>query len=173
MGKKTLYIGVLIAVIFVGSLVILYGKQGMYLQNGQNTAATVNGQTIQKSLVDKKASESAQFFTWSKQAIDMTKLQKNELDNLINLALSEQFAKQKNIIITDQEVSSRYQSLPAVEKNESEFLAKLQAMYGIGKAEYLEKVREDILKEKIQQVTQKPWLTWVTEQRKQASITLK
>lgn len=139
----------------------------------------VNGIRIKQAAYDKKLEESTNFFKYQKQnTSNLITLQKDTIDTLIDESLINQYATKNKISVSESEVNTRY--LQAVEgynrrnkikgAGDDKFLLKIKEMYGAGKSDYLQTLKMDILKEKVQSAVKMPLVRWLEAQRKSADI---
>lgn len=171
MNKKTLFI--FIAVIAIGAILFFIYKNSGDNHIDSKGIASVNGELIEKKELNKEVERMQKFYSSSKQNIEnYPSLEKDMLERLIEQRLIEQYAEKNNLKINEDEVKSYYDNAVQREKSEPNLLEKLSEMYGMGKEEYLEKIRMDILREKVQKNVGKPLSEWLTEEKSKAKIYL-
>lgn len=147
----------------------------------KTSIASVNGITIKRLDFEKKLEEQNNFFEYSKQKISektAETAEKDVLEKMIDEKLIENYAKDHKITASQGEISFRYQRV--VENfnkgnnykadDDSLFLAKIKEMYGEKKEDYLEIIRMDILKEKVQGAVKIPLANWLTKQKNVSDI---
>lgn len=139
--------------------------------------ATVNSQKISREDFVKNLDQKKKFYQWSKQNIaSLTSLENDVLEKMIDEALVLQFAKKSKIEASQGEIGQKYNaaltSFGRQKKNsdEASFSAQIKEMYGLEKQDYLEQLKMDVLKEKVQSSAGKPLVEWLREQRKAAKI---
>lgn len=135
-------------------------------------AATVNGTPITKDELQKQISFTKNFYTYSKQNLaNYPTLEKDQLERLIEDKLVEDYAKNHNIKVSDEEVLALYKQ-KLVRKTEEQLLSQLKTMYGMEKADYMDVLRKDLLREKVQKSVKMPLLQWLNEEKKKADINI-
>jgi hypothetical protein len=168
----------LIAVLLIILLVLIVIFRGKSI-NKADYLVLVNKGGVLKTDYNKKVEETVNFYKWNKQdTAQLTSLQKDVLSKLVDASLINQYAKKNKIIVSDDEIKTRYeQSVTGYNrrnkiagKGDQDFLAKLKEMYGTNKDDYLQTLKEDILREKVQTSVNMPLGKWLEEQEKSADI---
>lgn len=169
--------------LFLAILIAIYifnqtGKPAPLTRSAPQFVASVNGVAIKKQDFEKKLEEKNKFFEYSKQKISEDTAGKDILEKLIDEKLIENYAKDYKITVSEAEISSRYQIV--IEnfnktnnydtQDDLLFLAKIKEMYGIGKNDYLNSIKWDILKEKVQAEVKMPLSDWLAQQKSVSDI---
>lgn len=159
-------------ILALGFIVFLYFLYKNIPQNNsfEPKVAVVNGDSVLKSEFDKKVTFSKNFYTYKKQDLNnYSTLEKDILDKLIEDKLIKQYAKNNNISVTDKEILTLYTQKTS-KTSEDKLLQQLKDMYDMEKQDYLEVLRKDILREKVQAAVKMPLLTWLEQQKAKADI---
>ena len=165
--------------IIIISLVVLWLVFNGVAVDKHKYIVQVNGVGIQKTAYDKELVQSMTFFKSQNQDVSkLPTLQKDTLDELVDESLINQYAAKNKITVLDTEVDARYLQVVAgynrrnkiAETGDSQFLAKIKEMYLETKSDYLQTLREDILKEKVQVSVGMPLATWLKIQKQSAQI---
>ncbi len=114
----------------------------------------------------------------NKKIPDSNIIKQNITNDLINDELISKYAAKHNITVSGSEIDNRYQLNVGVYNSHNNipdasagaFLVQIDKLYGMGKDEYIENLRMDILKEKVQESVGIPLTIWLNEIRKTASI---
>jgi hypothetical protein len=173
----------------LGIVLIIPAAMGVYfyvnheelIQSGfkkETAAARVNNESIVQVDLEKKLDQTKNFFKYNKQDVSkMSSLEKDVLQNLIDTALIKQYAQEHNLKVSDSEVLNRYDLVVKgynrhndIAKGDTAFLSKIKEMYGTDKNTYLEHLKNDILKEKVQTAVKMPLKDWLEAQNKTADI---
>lgn len=166
---------VVIAVYFVASFRQVT-KPGF---ENKTDAARVNNESITRADFQRKLDGTKNFFEYKKQDVSkLPSLPNNVLQNLIDENLINQYGKNHNIMVSDSEVLSRYnlvvknynQNNNITTGGDAQFLAKIKELYGTDKNTYLESIKNDILKEKVQVAVKMPLAQWLEKQKKTSTI---
>ena len=174
---KTLHLLLLTKKVRIGlALILVLFTLAIYLK--LNYVAIVNGHLIQRSSYQNKLTQTNNFYGFSKQDSSLTAPVKNDtVDGLVDEQLVEKYAKDHKITVTDEAVLSQYRVVVKaynirnnIKEDDSQFLAKIKEMYGQSKNDYLEVVRMDILKEKVQGAVKMPLAQWLEKQKKTGTI---
>jgi len=170
--KKWLSLIILVIVLIIG---LFYFTK----LSGSTNAASVNGENITRQAFNSSLQEAQNMHNWQKQpAANINTLQRDILNNLIDGALIKQYASSHSITVSDSEVNNRYIITVGSYNNrdnltsssDNAFLARINQMYGIGKNEYLQTIKMDLLKQKVQASVGEPLVLWLTRQKKSADI---
>ena len=175
MNKK-----VIIAMVLIG-VSLLVGVRISMKKNVDKPKdiTSVNNKGISKAEYEKKVEEAISFFKWQKQDISqISTLQKDALDRLVDESLISQYAEKNKISVSEGEVNSRYEQAVAgynrrskiAGGGDSAFLSKIKEMYGNVKSDYLLTLKMDILKEKVQAAVKMPLAQWLKTQKESAEI---
>jgi hypothetical protein len=171
--KKYLSFFIIASLILVGVVffLIFSKKEGKLGFNNKRYVALVGKEGIKREDFEKEISKKKHFFNWAKQEIDLSSLEKDVIDTMIDFELVNQYAKEKNITVGEGEVIKRFNQLvQGSGEPEEKLLSKISQMYGMKKTDYLEVLKKDILKEKVQESLGMPLGNWLEEQRKKVSI---
>lgn len=167
-----------ISVIAIIAILLVYFfanfRQGVRLV-GEKKANGVSVNNIKIDQVDlqKKLDQAKTFFEYKNQDVSkMSSLEKDVMENLTDENLINQYAKKNGIKVTDSEVLRRYDLIVKgynknnnIASGDTAFLLKIKEMYGIDKNIYLDQVRGEILKEKVQMKVKIPIKDWLLAQR--------
>jgi len=111
--------------------VLVAGAVGLTGCSNKDVAAKVNGQVIKVSdlntQLDQLKKQYPQMFTGTDAEGRLLDFKQRLLDNLINQALVEQAAKQKNITVTDADVQKQIDQLKSGFKDDTQFTAALKS----------------------------------------------
>jgi len=105
------------------------------------------------------------FFKYNNQSVDQNQVREETLKELKNQQRVENYAKNKNIKVTDSEVDKLYEDRIKLSGSEEELLKKVRDLYGFEKADYKKVLRQDILQEKVQQALGIPLTDWLSTQK--------
>lgn len=160
--KKTLLLPILVIALCVAGIVIPI----VTVIKSERTVAKVADEGILRSDYEKELARTKHFFIWAKQDISkLPSLEKDVLDRMIEMEIVSQYARKNALSVTPKEIEARF-AAGLGKKSEAEYLATIHEMYGMGKEDYLQKLSEEILKEKVQQHLQKPLAPWLGEMKK-------
>lgn len=164
MGKKYLILlGVIILIFLLLSFVVIRLKPAF---DKQMYITKVDGEGILRSDYEKELTRSKHFFTWAKQDVaKLTSLEGDILDRMIEMKIVSQYAWKNKITVSKKEIGDYFHALVG-KKSETEQLAKIKEMYGMEKNDYLQKLSEELLREKVQKHLQKPLVPWLLEMKK-------
>lgn len=134
--------------------------------------------SIKKIDFNNKISEKEKFYASKNQKFDEETLEKDVLENLKKVAILSFYAEKNNILVSVQEIEKRYEAIVLAynarnkikEKDDSQYLKKIEELYGMDKASYLEVIREDILREKVQNSLKMPLNDWLVSEMKKIEI---
>lgn len=140
---------------------------------------SVDDTKISRADYKKNLNQAKAFYVYSKQDLsNLTSLDKDTLEKMINKILVQNYAKNNGIIVTGAEIQARYLRVISgfnrnnniADEGDRTFLSKIKEMYGIDKNAYLEEIKLDLLKKKVQKKVKMPLVQWLEEQKKSASI---
>lgn len=141
--------------------------------------SSVNGVAIKRQDFQKELDAAKRFFEYSNEDVSkMSSLEKDVTQKMIDQSLVNQYAKNHNITVSDTEILNRYNLIVKTynkrnnisESGDERFLAKIKELYGTDKNTYLEQVKNDILKEKVQVAVKIPLANWLTKQKNVSDI---
>ena len=144
-----------------------------------NYVAFVDGRFIERDEFQKTLFQTERYYASVKQDSALTTpLRTDVLEKLIEEELVRSYAEEKKIVVTDEEVNARYQSVVKSfnQRNnitggsDSKFLKTIEKMYGEKKEDYLEIIGMDILKEKVQAASKMSLSDWLIKQKKSVEI---
>jgi len=165
-------------VIGVVTFIILLAKN-ISSNPGTQSIASVNNNTISKSVYQKRLAETESFYKWGDQNVkNISSLKGDVLDKLIDEEIIKDYAEKNKITVTANEIENRYKQVVAgYNKNnsitgggDSAFLTKIKDMYGTQKEDYLQQLAYDILRDKVQTAVKMPITKWLESQKKSADI---
>lgn len=160
--RKIILLPILVTLFFVAGIAMYKMK----VINPERYATQVAGEGIARADFEKELTRTKHFFTWAKQDISkLPSLEKDVLDRMIEMKIISQYARNNTIMVDQKEIETRFAALLG-KKSEAEYLATIHEMYGMEKEDYLQKLSEELLKEKVQQHLQKPLAPWLTEMKK-------
>lgn len=173
MEKKYIFLlGAIAVVFFLLFYFFIYQKSVNKRQDDKTSfdrriyIAIVAGEGIKRSDYEKELARTKHFFIWAKQDVSkLSSLEKDVLERMIEMKIVSQYARRNNIAVDQKEIETRYNALLG-KKSETEHLATIKEMYGMEKRDYLQKLSEEILKEKVQKHLQKPLSPWLEEMKK-------
>jgi len=140
---------------------------------------SVDDTKISRADYKKNLNQVKAFYSYSKQDLsNLISLDKDTLEKMINKILVQNYAENNGITVTDAEIQARYLRVISgfnrnnniVDEGDEAFLSKIKEMYGEDKNTYLEEIRIDLLKKKVQKEVKMPLVQWLEEQKKSASI---
>lgn len=170
--KFQILFAVFLIVLVIGSL-LLFGKRSDTKQqfDPREYVAVVHGEGIKRSEFEQELRQRTQFFTYAKQDVrSLPSLEKDVLENMIDMKLVKQYAVQQNIRVTEEEITNQYQAKVAANNGEVVYLAKISEMYGMEKEQALESIGEDLLREKVQRKVKKPLAEWIEKEKATSEI---
>jgi len=144
----------------------------------RTTAAVVNNKTIPVKAYQKKLAETKTFFSYNKQETEnMTSLNKDTLEKMINEQIVQEYAEKNNITVSVDEIERRYLNVVdgynqhnQVTSGDEQFLKKINELYGTNKSDYLIQLKNEILGEKVQIKVKMPLVKWLEEQKSRSDI---
>lgn len=173
--KQLLFIVCIISVIFV-SIVIIQSIHNPAPQKAvfdkEHYVAIVNDEGIKRDDYNQRLNMEQQFFKHNNQeSLQLQTLPQDVLNGMIDEVLINQLAKQKKITVSQSEVEKRYQlTFAGSKKSEKEFIANLNNLYGLNKQTYMNTLKIDILKDKLQATLNQPLQDWVNGKKTISSI---
>jgi hypothetical protein len=167
--NRIFWVGIIIAlVVLLAGAFIGY----VYTTRNKNLAARVNKQVVTIEELNNRSAQTSQFFQYSKQNFDDYNIKTQTLNNLIDLRLIEDFVAKNNISVDSAKIEALYQLRINAFKSETSLLKKIDELYGIDKNQFLETLREDLLRQAIAEKTNQPFADWLKEQRAQSKIVI-
>jgi hypothetical protein len=174
--RKLLLASIIVLVVLIPLAFLVFSN----LQNRQpgrcnpkNHIAKVNETCILKESYQKmltRAEQIAKLSPGSATTSGSEDTSKQVLDQVIELEIISQYARQNNIEVKDSEVEQKYQLAVKSVGTEGEYLDKLKTLQGIGKDQVLELIRLDILREKVRKSLKTPLESWLLEQKVNSDI---
>ena len=172
---------VIILIILMGIGVYFFTRSGQITKpvDTQTYISKVNNEYITRADFQEKLHETTKFFEATKQDISkIPSFNSDVLNNMIDEKLISEYAQSNNIKASDSEVLNRYDLVVRgynghnniTGGEDTQFLFKIKEMYGTDKNTYLEEVKNDILKEKVQIAVKMPLKDWLEFQKKTADI---
>ena len=164
--------------IFIAFCLIVVIGFIFFIANSTNKSEYVGvvGDTkISKADYQKNLDQTKAFYAYSKQDLSkLTSLDKDTLQITINNSIVQNYAEKYKITVTEAEIQNRYMQVVAgfnrnnkiTVADDEAFLSKINQMYGIDKNTYLDQLRIDILKEKVQAAVKMPLAKWLAIQNK-------
>ena len=169
MNKKIILLLSVIFIVVISALFVMFTNLSKN-QSNQTAAPTVI--TIKNSELDAQVKRMETFYKFSNQDLkNYPTLQKDQLEILIENKIIENYASLHNITVSDSEVSGLYKQKIA-KNGEEALLNQLNQMYGMGKQDYLEVLRMDLLKEKVQTAVKMPLADWLKIQKENIKIVM-
>lgn len=160
--RKIILLSILVTLFFVAGIAMYKMK----VINPERYATQVAGEGIKRSDYEKELARTKQFFIWAKQDISkLPSLEGDVLERMIEMKIVSQYARKNALTVTPKEIEARF-AAGLGKKSEAEYLATIHEMYGMEKEDYLQKLSEELLKEKVQQHLQKPLAPWLEEMKK-------
>ena len=101
------------------------------------------------------------FYAYSNQSVDSEILKRDTLDELKMSKKIERYANSNKIKVSDQEINLLYQERVSQNKTEKQLLDKVKTMYGFTKDEYLQVLKNDLLRSKVEQYIDQPLGEWL------------
>lgn len=160
MKKVYLIILPVIIAIFALSLIVLTSKNNQSANNVKTKSITIKASDI-NSEIDR----SIYFYKFSNQNLkNYPSLGADAKNTVEERAIIESYAALNNIKVTQDEINKRYAQKTQV-SGEQKLLEQLAKMYSMDKNNYLDVLKQDILREKIQLAVDKPLSAWLKEQK--------
>lgn len=161
--KHLILLGVIILIFLLLSFVVIRLKPAL---DKQMYITKVVGEGILRSDYEKELARSKHFFTWAKQDVaKLSSLEGDVLDRMIEMKIVSQYARKNNITVSQKDIDESFRATLG-KKSEAVYLAKIKEMYGMEKEDYLRKLTEDTLKEKVQAHVKIPLSAWLLEMKK-------
>ena len=162
----------IILIIAIGFLTYLTSVQIKLMNDRKLYIAMVNDQGITREDYQKELEITAHYFTWAQpKSTKPSSLEKDVLENMINFRLVLQYAQKNQITVSQTELLARYKDIvKGSNMSEEVYLIKIKDMYGIDKKTHLEKLFQEILKEKVQKKVGKSLVGWIEEQKSISKI---
>ncbi len=130
-------------------------------QNTANRSENSHTVSINKKELQTESSRLYNFYVYSKQTnINKVQIEKDSLNRLIEDKIVEIYAGRNHITVSEEEVAQRYKQILQT-KTESALLSQLNQMYGMNKNDYLQVLKTDILREKVQKAVGIPLSKWI------------
>lgn len=169
-------VGVIILAILIVIAIYFFAssrKETKLVDEKKTEPARVNNINIDQAGLQKKLDQAKNFYEYKNQNIsNMSSLEKDVMENLTDENLINQYAEKNKITVSETEVLRRYDLIIEgynnnnnITSGDTAFLAKINEMYGTDKTIYLEQVKNDILKEKVQMEVKMPIKDWLLAQR--------
>lgn len=130
-----------------------------------DTSLRVDNEAVQKEIQSKK-----HFYTQQGLSVDEEALESEIRARLLEDELVVAYTQKNNITITDAELENRYKEIYMKYGSEEAYLVKMREQYAIDKDAYLEKLRIEILRAKVQEAVKKPLIEWLLEEKKKAGV---
>jgi FKBP-type peptidyl-prolyl cis-trans isomerase (trigger factor) len=174
-NKKITLKRIIISLI-IGAILVLLIANGVYRFK---YVGSVDGTRITRTDYKNNLNQVKAFYAYSKQDLSgLTSLDKDTLEKMINKILVQNYAENNGITVTDAEIQARYLRVISgfnrnnniADEGDKAFLSKIKEMYGVDKNTYLEEIKIDLLKKKVQKKVKMPLVQWLEEQKKSASI---
>lgn len=105
---------------------------------------------IKLSELDTSLKAQQNFYKYSDQVVNQETLKKDVLHQLVEEQKIMQKAKSAKIKVSDDEINELYKLRVQQIGSEEKLLAKIKEMYGYNKAQYLEVLRKDLIRDKLQ-----------------------
>ena len=118
---------------------------------------------VKKDQLDSALRAKEIFYKFNNQTVDQNQVREETLKELKNQQRVEDYAKNKNIKVNDEEVDGLYAERVKLSGSEDELLKKVKDLYGFDKNDYKKVLRQDILQEKVQQVLGIPLTDWLNK----------
>lgn len=139
--------------------------------NNKKYVAKVGKEGIKREDFEKEMAKRKNFYVWAKQDVSLSSLENDVIETMIDFELVRQYAQPKSITVSDKDVNKRFNDLvQGSGEPEEKLLNKISQMYGMNKSDYLEVLRKDILKEKVQENLGIPLGDWLNEQKMTVKI---
>lgn len=126
--------------------------------------ASVEGEGITYNELNKFTLQYKNFLAWTN-ATPSASLEKDILNNLIDQKLIDQYARKNNIYVSDEELNTRYSAAVASLGTENQYLTKIKEIYGIDKTDLLEKIKNEMIREKVQKSMNVSLEDWLKQER--------
>lgn len=170
--KKLMIAAVVVIVVLIAAAVVAGGYWAVYVSTSENAvqktlkqalplpAGSVNGTTLSLRQLDKRVAATSQFY--KKQAELQLGLaqdpgadavRQQEFDRLVDEALLMQYAKEKNVTVSQEEIDAYFTDtiLPQAQGGQEEVSTTLQDLYGWTIDDFkAEVLKETVLREKLQ-----------------------
>jgi len=170
-SMKKIVINVVIISIALFAAFYFFRSPAQKVPSNKPYVATVNNEPIDKTVYAARAKQLDYFSKWLLENHTTSSAVPNDLvDTLIDETLTLQFAKEHNLLPTQQEVEEKYQKAVASVGTEQEYLAKIQQVQGVGKSNILQRITLEITKEHIEKFTNIPFNVWLAQQKETAKI---
>jgi SurA N-terminal domain len=110
------------------------------------------------------------FFDLNQQIVDVVTLRKESLDILINEELIRQYAQERGVEVTAEDTTNLYNSRIQQFQTEDKLLQEIKRLYSLDKPAYLEQLKMDLLKERVQAQLNEPLEQWLENRKQQVAI---
>ena len=118
---------------------------------------------IHKSELDSATEANEKFYKFNGQPYDKDALRQETTKQLINQKLIDNYAQDKNITVSENEVDALYKDRITQSQSEEALLLIIRDMYGLNKSDYRNVLRQDILQEKVQASINMPLADWLNK----------
>lgn len=117
----------------------------------RDCAYQANGVIIRQNELEASMNVNRTFYAFNNQDVDMETLKKDTIEQLIKDKKIQKEANSKGIKVTEEEINQLYQFRITQNGSEEKLLKKIKDYYGYDKVQYLQVLKMDILRDKIQQ----------------------
>ncbi len=143
----------LYSVVGLGSLLLLFF--GVWVYTYLNTAAKVNGEVITKKIYEENlASEKKYQEVFQKVKLDGVKtaeIEKDVLDRLIKDKVAQQEAKKRNIVVTQEDIQTEFESRSEANNGKDEFTKFIADNYALNVEQYKEyKIKPYLIQKRLE-----------------------
>lgn len=152
--NNKLLLPILLISLPLGVIAILYFATDVV--RCRDCAFNSNGIVIKNSEIQAVVRAKETFYSFNNQKVDKDTLSRDVLEELKLNKTIENYAKSKDITVSDEELNTIYQERVKQNTNEEALLKRINDLYGFGKAQYLEVLKIDILRSKVESSLGKP-----------------
>lgn len=156
--NKNTYLG-------LGGLLII-GGTSLYFINSNSCRDCIlneNGIKITNSELNSAVKSRETFYRFNKQEINSESIKNDALKQLKDEKKIEKYASENSIKATEQEIDALYKERVKQNGDEDALLKKVNDLYGFTKKQYLEVLKKDVLREKVQEKIGMPLADWLNK----------
>jgi parvulin-like peptidyl-prolyl isomerase len=166
-SKKAIIIVIITTAIIVVSSLVFFSRKVETIE----IVATVNGQLITRQELQQTIDYRQRFFDTNEQTLDRQAVEQDSLTIVIDETLLRQYAATNSLTASEEELDQLYSARIQQFVSEEKLLAEVYRLYGFSKEAYRSFLYSDILRERVQANTGKPYSQWIEEQKRNADIT--
>ncbi len=160
-----------ITIIFITIIIIIFQKLNSKPDNTIDYVAKIEDLGIKRADYQKDLEYQKHFNEWlNKNSASSSAGRSDVLEEAINQAIIALYAREHNIVVSDQDISGRYNLAVKSVGTEEEYLKKLADIRGWDKNKILDNMKNEILIEKVIQQVQIPLEQFLSQHKLKLKI---